>query len=151
MNATIIEMLDAQPPPQEWTAAYLNLVKQIKTWIEAAGWALSQASWMNPQSSQPLDLDIFYENDGPVAIDTPFGRLNMIAVSPGVVELYSLSTLYRVRLINSALNNPWVAENLKDGFSETWRVRTDSGIYLREEWNSENFISLAKDLLTADS
>ena len=54
----------------------------------------------------------------------------------GVVKFYAFPTLYRVRLIGNA-----------DG--SEWRVLTDSGIFLHEAWDKENFLRLSNDLLGA--
>ncbi len=53
------------------------------------------------------------------------------------VELYVWPTLRRVYLLPAL-----------DG--QGWRVRTDSGIFLRQAWNCENFILLIRDLIEAD-
>lgn len=54
----------------------------------------------------------------------------------GIVELYAWPTLRRVRLL----------PNNEQG---VWRVLTDCGIYLRQEWDRDSFMTLANDLIQA--
>ncbi len=54
----------------------------------------------------------------------------------GIVELYAWPTAYRVRLIQQKAGE--------------WRVLTASGIFLRQPWDCEHFITLVRDLVRAE-
>ena len=77
------------------------------------------------------------------SIRTPDGEVRLEPIARnypgrGIVELFAWPTLYRVRLTEDA---SWGG----------WRIRTDSGISLRQEWNRENFFILVRDLVSADT
>ena len=113
-----------------------ELLAQIQQWIAPLpGWNVSEQDSHN-FNNHPVSPLV-------TVLDTPKGQLVLEPLgvtfgSRAVVDFYVWPQLYRVRLLNE-LNN-------RDG----WRVRTDSGIYLREDWSRENFLRLANDLMTAD-
>ena len=123
----------------DWLRTIQQLQDQIKTWVYMeAGWS---TEWGESRKIEEETLDFYTVTD--IHILTPSGKLILEPIarnSPGrgIVELFAWPTLYRVRLLQ---DNDWGG----------WRVRTDSGIYLRQEWNRNNFITLANDLLTADA
>lgn len=124
---------------EEWLRTVKGLQHQIKTWISSEpGWSVSEGE-QHQVEENPLGVYAMTDLD----IHTPDGRLVLEPVArnypaSGIVELYAWPTLYRVRLV----------EDITTG---KWRVRTDSGIYLRQEWNQENFVVLINDLLAADA
>ena len=76
-----------------------------------------------------------------LTIHTHNGRLMLEPVARnfpgrGIVEFYAWPTLFRVRL-------------LRGEEDADWQVRVDSGFTLHEEWNCDNFVRLANDLLNA--
>ena len=76
-----------------------------------------------------------------LTIHTPSGRLILEPIARnypgrGIVELFAWPTLFRVRLLRGEEDSDW-------------QVRVDSGFILHEEWNRENFVRLASDLLNA--
>jgi len=124
---------------QEWLDTVAGLQDQIKTWVSyEPGWSTSAGEDHHIEEGA---LGTYIAAD--INISTPSGRLVLEPVGrnypgAGVMELYAWPTLYRVRLV-------------RDGMNGGWRVRTDSGIFLRQEWNRENFITLVNDLLAADA
>ena len=124
---------------QEWLDTVAGLQGQIKAWVyQEPGWAFTA------QEERKIKEAALGEYSVPVwKLQTPGGEVRLEPIAHnypgrGIVELYAWPTLYRVRLIR---DEEWGG----------WRVRTDSGIYLRQEWNRENFITLTNDLLTADA
>ena len=124
---------------EEWLDTVAGLQGQIKAWADQEpGWAFTA------QEERRIKESALGEYSVPVwKIQTPDGEVRLEPIARnypgrGIVELYAWPTLYRVRLIR---DEEWGG----------WRVRTDSGIYLRQEWSRENFITLTNDLLTADA
>jgi hypothetical protein len=64
----------------------------------------------------------------------PVARVVMGAV--GRIDLYAYPTLFRVMLLRSARD-------------EQWRIRTDSGFFLKQQWNEKTFLELVADLTGA--
>ena len=123
----------------EWLQTVQDLQTQIKTWAKMElDWSVE---WGESRNVEEKALGIYTATD--IHILTPNGKLIVEPIARnypgrGIVELFAWPTLYRVRLIQ---DDEWGG----------WRVRTDSGIYLRQEWDRNNFITLANDLLTADA
>ena len=102
------------------------------------GWNVTQESVLErpPRTGGGLLVPV-------TTLDTPQGRL---VLEPqgfsfggrAVVEFLAYPSAYNVRLLH----------DLSD--EKPWRVLTNSGIYLHEEWNRDNFLRLAHDLLHAD-
>ena len=116
-----------------------ELLTQIKEWIAPLpGWQISQ------QEPERGHYGAMSANRPIITIlDTPKGRLILepLDISFGgraVVDFWAYPASYNVRLLHDLS---------EDG---TWRVLTNSGIYLHEEWNRDNFLRLAHDLLHAD-
>ena len=124
---------------QEWLDTVTVLKDQIKAWADQEpGWALTA------QEEREITEVTLGEYSVTVwKLQTPDGEVRLEPIARnypgrGIVELYAWPTLYRVRLIR---DEEWGG----------WRVRTDSGISLRQEWSRKNFITLTNDLLTADA
>lgn len=64
----------------------------------------------------------------------PIGRLVMGPA--GRIDLYAHPTLFRVMLL-------WGPEH------RGWRIRTDSGVFLRQPWKQQTFLELLEDLTAA--
>jgi len=124
---------------EEWLGTITDLQYQIKAWAsDEPGWSTSPG---DDHQIQEALLGVYTVTN--INIHTPDGRLVLEPIArnypgAGIIELYAWPTLYRVRLIR---DTEWGG----------WRVRTDSGIYLRQEWNRDNFITLVSDLLAADA
>ena len=128
---------------EEWLKAIEKLYADVTAWFcNQPGWIVTRDSdkeiqeerlgtYLVPvlkitsEDSEDEDEELILE---PIARFPTRGK--------GVVEFYAFPTLYRVRLIGNA-----------DG--SEWKVLTESGIFLHEEWNKENFLRLSKDLLGA--
>ncbi|MGI4788418.1 MAG: hypothetical protein ACRYFS_06155 [Janthinobacterium lividum] len=123
----------------EWLRTVDALQHQVTMWVaDELEWSVSEG---DDHQVEEEPLGIYTVTN--VNIYTPEGRLVLEPIARnypgrGIVELYAWPTLYRVRLI-------------RDMTIGGWRVRTDSGISLRQEWNRESFVVLANDLLAADA
>jgi hypothetical protein len=132
----------------EWTGLVNALAEQISTWA-------SEEAWSVEKDQKQVDEGPFGVYKVPVLtlevpdrrrfnsrwFRLPGGRLILEPIARnfpgnGIVELYAYPTLYRVRLILRSE-------------AASWEVLTDSGIPLHQEWNKENFVTLANDLLAA--
>ena len=124
---------------QEWLDTVTALQDQVRAWADQEpGWAFTH---LKDHEVEEAPLGIYSVSVW--KLETPDGEIRLEPIARnypgrGSVELYAWPTLYRVRLIR---DEEWGG----------WRVRTDSGIYLRQEWSQENFITLTNDLLTADA
>src|SRR5262245_1517902 len=121
----------------EWTQAVRELEKDVANWAKAEGWNVSASERVVNEES----IGVYAVPD--LTIETPEGQRLILEVkgrgpagASGQVQLFAWPTLFRVLLLRKP----------DDG----WIVRTDSGIPLRKTWNRETFITLAKDLLSAE-
>jgi len=122
----------------EWLGAVDALAAQVAQWVrQEAEWSFEEEN--TEEIEEPLIgqyvITIW-------SIQTPEGEVRLEPMRRDFldrqfVELYAWPTLRRVHL----LHNPAAQE---------WRILTDSGIYLRQEWNRENFVLLVRDLIAAD-
>lgn len=124
----------------EWLQTVTDLKNKIKTWIqEEAGWSFEKTGEQKEIEEAPLGIytvEVW-------RIKTPEGEVRWEPIarnypSQGRVELYAWPTAYRVHL-------------MRDEGQGNWRILTDSGIYLRQPWDREHFITLVRDLIGADS
>ncbi len=138
MNTTLLEETQIVSVREEWTEALRTLEKNITEWSAGERWQIRHFERIFTEAStgQYTAPDL--------VIETPDGeRLTVevkgrgLAEGSGRVQLSAWPTLFRVILLH------------KSG-EENWVIRTDSGIPIRQPWNRETFISLAKDLLNAD-
>ena len=120
----------------EWLSSLDELKNQIKTWIHGElGWSMEE---VGTKEIEEPPLSLYTVRLFEIKTSQGQARLEPIARNypgRGIVELYAWPTLRRVRLIQYEDNN--------------WKVLTDSGIYLRAEWNSANAIALVQDLIAA--
>ncbi len=122
----------------EWVQALSTLETNITEWSQEAGWQV-----------RPFGRVFTEESTGQytapdLVIDTPAGERLTVEVkgrgpseASGRVQLAAWPTLFRVILLHKPGDDNWV-------------IRTDSGIPLRQPWNHDTFVSLAKDLLNAE-
>lgn len=130
---------------KEWLRVVHELGNEVSAWARAEpGWTVSP----------PVYAEV---DDGPLGIyaapvvtirSANGGRLVLEPIEywpnpkvetglEGMVDLYALPTAFRVRLFYGV-----------PGYK--WQVMTESRVPLRQEWNRDNFIRLAKDLLAAE-
>lgn len=121
--------------------AWLNTLDALEAQISA--WVAGEPGWTVTQGETDTILeDALGEYMAPMlTIHSPDGELRVEPIARnfpgrGIVELYAWPTLRRVHL-------------LPDEMEGRWRVLTDSGIYLRQEWNRDSFMTLANDLIQA--
>ena len=124
----------------EWLTAIEKLNMDVSEWIaELPGWSVTHEPDKEIQEERlgaytvPVLRILSDSPDGELVLE-PMAR--MTRGGRGRVDFYAWPTLYRVRLIN-------------DAPASGWEVLTDSGITLHQEWNKDNFLRLAKDLLGA--
>lgn len=122
----------------EWTRVVRDLEKDIADWAKAEGWDVSTSERVVSEES----IGAYAVPD--LIIETPEGQRLILEVkgrgpasAAGRVQLFAWPTLFRVLLLRKSDDDGWV-------------IRTDSGIPLRKTWNRETFITLAKDLLSAE-
>lgn len=121
---------------KQWAQDIRKLTDQVSEWM------LQEPDWIVEASSVSLSEESLGTYTVPVlTVNTPSGRLVLEPIARnypgrGIVELYAWPTLFRVRLLH-------------DSRDSNWRVRVDSGFTLHQDWNRQNFIILAKDLLGA--
>lgn len=121
----------------EWLHTVEDLQNKIKTWVYMeSDWS---TEWEGSREIQEEPLGMYTVSV--LTIHTPNGRLILEPIARnypgrGIVELFAWPTLFRVRL-------------LRGEEDADWQVRVDSGFILHEEWNRENFVRLASDLLSA--
>ena len=122
----------------EWLHIVEELKRLIEFWIaEEPGWSTSEGEEHRLQED-PIGAYSVTSMD----IHTPEGRLVLEPIARnypgrGIVELYAWPTLRRVHLLAGNDNS-------------NWRVRVDSGFNLRQPWDREHFIALARDLIGAE-
>jgi hypothetical protein len=121
----------------EWTRAIRDLEKDVADWAKAEGWNVSASERVVSEES----IGDYAVPD--LTIETPEGQRLILEVkgrgpasAAGRVQLFAWPTLFRVLLLRKS----------DDG----WVIRTDSGIPLRKTWNRETFVTLARDLLSAE-
>ncbi|HJQ71747.1 MAG TPA: hypothetical protein VKA70_22415 [Blastocatellia bacterium] len=122
----------------EWTQTVQDLEREISDWAKAEGWNVHASEKVVSEES----IGTYIVPD--LIIETPEGERLILEVkgrgpanSSGRVQLSAWPTLFRVLLLHKSDNDSWI-------------IRTDSGIPLRSTWNRETFITLAKDLLSAE-
>jgi len=121
----------------EWLRTVKELQHSVKIWASSEpGWSTSEGE-EHQIEEDPLGVYTAISTN----ISMPNGRLILEPIARnypgrGIVELYAWPTLFRVRL-------------LRGDSDDDWRVRVDSGFVLHQEWNRDNFIQFANDLLGA--
>ncbi len=122
----------------EWLRMVEALQNQISDWVrQEPDWVFEEAG------SEEIEEPPLGKYSVTVwSIRTPEGEARLEPIRRDFlgrmfVELYAWPTLRRVYLLHNPQGNGW-------------RVRTDSGIFLRQEWTRENFILLIQDLIEAE-
>ena len=122
---------------EQWIRTVTDLKQQIKSWVaQEQGWTTEAGE------TDKIYEDALGDYTAPMlTIHSPEGELRVEPIARnypglGIVELYAWPTLRRVRL-------------LPDKTLGQWRILTDSGIYLRQQWDRESFMALANDLIQA--
>ena len=113
-----------------------GLCHEVAGWAEDEGWSVS---WKTLQRTEDLlgtyeAPTLIIQTGGRSAMLEPVARVVMGAA--GRVDLYAYPTLFRVMLLRSADTGEW-------------RIRTDSGIFLRDRWGKDTFVQLVQDLTGA--
>lgn len=138
MNANESKQKKAARLRDAWTQAVQDLEREIADWAKAEGWDVHTSEKVVSEES----IGTYAVPD--LTIETPEGERLIVEVkgrgpanSSGRVQLSAWPSLFRVLLLHKSEDDSWV-------------IRTDSGIPLRRPWNRETFITLARDLLSAE-
>jgi hypothetical protein len=131
-------VLEKSAVREDWLAALNALTADVTVWAEAEGWEVRrEAHTVNEEfvgEYEATDLKITTPDGGQVRLEV---RGRGAADGSGFAQLMAWPTLYRVQL----RHRPG-----QDG----WTIRTDSGISLRQPWGRETFVTLVRDLLSAE-
>jgi len=118
---------------REWLAALRRLTDQVAAWADARDWSVDSGS-------VALEEELLGAYQAPsLTVATDWGPMLLepvaclVAGADGRVDLFAYPSMYRVTLL------------LDQGTGE-WKVRTDSGLVLKEPWDAETFAWLARGL-----
>ncbi len=122
----------------EWQRVLHQLVDQIRSWVELEeGWKITdlhQAEIFEyPFGVYSVPILTFKTPEGRVIVEPAARNLG----GKGVVEMYVLPTLRRVKMLHNIAG-------------VEWQILTDSGISLRQPWSRETFVQVVSDMLAAD-
>jgi hypothetical protein len=138
MNIEKLNQQEEDRLREEWTQTVRDLERDVADWAKAEGWNVSASERVVSEDS----IGTYTVPD--LTIDTPEGQRLILevkgrgpATASGRVQLFAWPTLFRVLLLHKPDNDGWI-------------IRTDSGIPLRKTWSRETFITLARDLLSAE-
>lgn len=107
---------------EDWRRSVAAMATDTARWAQEEGWSAVT-------DALPV-----------VTLETPDGKLVLEPMPDtldgrGRVKLYAWPTLYRVRLVQTDAG---------------WEILTDSGVPLRQPWNKQTFLQLARDLLAVE-
>ncbi len=114
-----------------WVAKVEATINQIEAWAIAEGWSTARTVRTideRPLGSYAVPL---------LRIRLPGGEVQVIPVAlqvigaDGRIDVEAFPSLNRVKLI---------------GRGDQWEIYTDSNVPLRQPWNAETFVQLARDL-----
>jgi hypothetical protein len=128
--------LDPAVELKRWVQDLKDFCRDVERWSSACGWKVAWKELdLQEESlgSYTVPLLIIQTAHGAVFVE-PVGHTVMGAT--GRIDLYAYPSLFRVMLLRSASNGQW-------------RIRTDSGIFLRQPWNEDAFRTLVEDLTGA--
>ncbi len=137
MKTAIAEPVDVSLR-DDWLQVVAALSSQIKEWVrQEPEWSFEPEETL--EREEPL-LGLYTVT--PWSIHTPKGEVRLEPMPQDFlgrrfVELYAWPTLRRVYLLPAP-------EKLG------WKILTDSGIFLRQDWNRENCLLLIQDLINAE-
>ncbi len=122
----------------EWLRTTEALQAQIASWVQQeSGWTFKETETKEVEDAllgnYPAVIWSILTTEGEVRLEP----MQVDFLGRRFVELYAWPTLRRVHLLYSPEMGGW-------------RVRTDSGIFLRQPWNRESFVLLVQDLVEAE-
>ena len=136
MNIIALKPMEAQKILDDWMGTIDSLVDEVSHWA-------AENEWETRVSNGETTEETLGTYSVPIlTIGTPEGRLILEPMDrnpggEGRVKLIAMPTMSRVRLLH--------------GDREAgWEILTDSGVPLRQPWNKQTFIRLAKDMLGAE-
>lgn len=111
-----------------------SLFNQVSVWSQKHGWKVSpQIDYLDLPNSQD-----YLEKPG-IQIETGDGRIHLDAVGSkadgtAIVDMFAFPTLVRIRLLHAP-------------GTDRWTPVTDIGMELKYDWNEDDFVRLAHDML----
>ena len=122
----------------EWLQSVASLAARVQVWVSQE----SDWHYEDKETQQREEAGIGQYSVTIWSVLTPQGEVRFEPMPADFlgrrfVEVYAWPTLRRVHLLPAA-----------DG--PEWKILTDSGIFLRQEWNRENCLTLIRDLIAAE-
>jgi hypothetical protein len=136
MGMSAATSLDPSEERQQWVQAVRSFCDDVTAWSTSQDWHVVREELSLTEESlgsYTVPTLTIQTRHGTVVVE-PVGRLVMGAT--GRIDLFAYPTLFRVMLLRSP----------RDG---GWRIRTDSGIFLRQAWGEGTFLDLVADLTGA--
>jgi hypothetical protein len=128
--------LDAHKEREAWVQTVRDFCNEVAIWAASQGWQVKHEEV--DRSEEGLGIYrvpmVTIQTGGGAVMVEPVAREVMGAT--GRIDLFAYPTLFRVMVLRSA----------QDG---RWRIRTDSGIFLKEPWTVKTFVDLVTDLTAA--
>lgn len=118
---------------EDWIARVSALADQVSKWAVTENWAVDRRE--KTITERLLGTYVLPE----LSIELASGEILFVPVGlhvvggNGRVNLEAIPTLARVKLI---------------GTEDGWELYADTNVPLRMEWNQQNFVRLARDLLS---
>jgi hypothetical protein len=121
---------------ERWPEVVTEFCDQLAEWSRHQGWEvkLETIQVTEDEIGTYSVPQLWIKTTTGTVIAEPIARF--VFGGQGRIDLFAYPTLYRVMLLRDVANN-------------TWRIRTDSGIYLRQPWQEETFADLVADLEAA--
>jgi hypothetical protein len=128
---------DLNKERESWVHSVESLCRQVADWAARKKWTVTwQSHHLTEELLGSYDVpSLTVQTDHGIVTLKPIAREVMGAT--GRVDLSAYPTLFRVMLLRSP----------KDG---QWRIRTDSGVYIKQPWSESTFLDLVADLTGAD-
>ena len=127
----------------DWLGAIDALQNTIRAWVTqepnwTTGTGKTESIYEDTLGEYTAPLLTIHSPEGELRVEPIARNFARNSLTHGIVEMYAWPTLRRVRLLASNTSG------------SEWRVLTDSGIYLHQDWNRDNFMTLARDLIQAN-
>ena len=116
----------------DWVDRVTRLIDEVERWATAEGWAVHRFDKNLKESVTGEYIVPMLRMRGPHGelFLTPIA-LRLAGGGDGRVDLEAWPSMNRVRFI---------------GKGDTWEIITDSNVPLRQSWNRDTFVQLARDL-----
>lgn len=135
-DAEVGAILDPAAERSRWIELVSTFANEVANWARERNWRVAITHVKRSEEllgTYEVPTLIIQTERGAVRIE-PVARVVKGAL--GRIDLYAYPTLFRVMLLRSPQHGEW-------------RIRTDSGFFLRQSWNKETFLDLVQDLAAA--